>query len=213
MNAALDMVVGMSRSWVALYTLGLPAELRIARRLEIDCDFWEQRQLAGFMREPPLGTAAEIAARTVLGMLSDITWRVQAGLSARSDRSPKMNQSLTMRALGLLGLVVAAFPVVTGVIVIAGLGGGDETDEDVLRIMWGTAAMLGGAAMAAGLLLSLRRRWLGVGLVVAGTVAISATWYWVAPFTVPIGLALAAIAYFRGRPALRRPEAGNAGRS
>ena len=106
MTASLALAVGMVRSWVALYTLGLPAEHRIARRLEIDCDLWDQRQLAEHTGEPPLGTATEIVARMVLGVLSDITWRVQAGLSAPKDRSLKMNEALYRRAGVAAGVVL-----------------------------------------------------------------------------------------------------------
>ena len=76
----------MVRSWVVLYTSGLPKELRSARRWEIDSDVWEQQQLAEIRGEPAFGTAVEMVVRTLLGVVSDITWRTQAGLSTRPDR-------------------------------------------------------------------------------------------------------------------------------
>lgn len=196
MNATVAFAVGVVRTWVALYTLGLPRKLREARRIEIDCDLWEQRQLAGYMREPPFGTAVEILARAALGIFSDITWRVQAGLSARSDRSIKMNGSLVMRGVFFLALAVAVAPAGFGVSVMAGNGEWDSATERItVASLWIAAAL----TMAAGLALSTSRPAAGIGLLVAGVIAISALWYWIAMITIPIGIALVAIAYFRAR--------------
>ena len=200
MKPAVALAVGMTRTWVALYTLGLAAELRIARRLEIDCDLWEQRQLAGYMRESPLRTAAEIVARTVLGTLSDITWRVQAGLSTRPERRIKVNESPTMRALVLVGLAVAAFPIVIGFLVAVGLNGETDSTE---RTIFGPVQIVVGSAIVSGLLMSARRPVLGISLVAVGAITMWALWYWMLVITIPIGIALIAIAYFRGRTASR----------
>ena len=197
MTAAIALAVGMTRSWVALYTLGLPRELRDGRRAEIDCDLWEQRELAGYTREPPLGTAAEIAARAVLGMLSDITWRAQAGLSARPDRSLKMNEPAYMRGLVAAGVVVALLLVVSGIgAVVDALV---QADLDSGQAVFGAVSVLAGVAVAGGLLTSRRNPWLGIGLVAAGAITVAAAWYWMLVITIPIGIALVAIAYFRGR--------------
>lgn len=40
MNTALALTVGVARSWVALYTVRLPIDIREARRSEIDSDLW-----------------------------------------------------------------------------------------------------------------------------------------------------------------------------
>jgi len=207
-NAAIALAVGMTRSWVALYTLGLPRPLRDGRRAEIDCDLWEQRELAGCTGEPPLGTAAEIAARAVLGMLSDITWRAQAGLSARPDRRLKMNEPAYMRGLVAIGVVVALFLVVTGIGSIAdALVQGDLASG---QAAFGAISLLAGAAVGSGLLTSRRSPLLGIGLVATGAITAAAAFYWMFVITIPVGLALVAIAYFRGRPAPRRPEPGPA---
>ena len=52
MSAALALAVGMTRSWVTLYTSGLPRELRDARRAEIDSDLWEHQRTAEFLDQP-----------------------------------------------------------------------------------------------------------------------------------------------------------------
>ena len=40
---------------------------------------------------------------------------------------------------------------------------------------------------------------LGIGLVAAGAITVAAAWYWMLVTTVPIGIAVTAIAYFHGR--------------
>ena len=208
MSAAIALAVGMTRSWVALYTLGLPRELRDGRRAEIDCDLWEQRELAGYTGEPPLGTAAEIVARAVLGMLSDITWRAQAGLSARPDRSLKMNEPAYMRGLVAAGVVVALLLVVSGIgAVIDAIVQGDLASG---QAAFGAISLLAGGAVGSGLLTSRRNPLLGIGLVAAGAITVAAAWYWMLVITIPVGIAMVAIAFFRARPALRRPGPGPA---
>lgn len=196
MNATIVFAVGIVRRWVALYTLGLPQKLRQARRLELDCDLWEQRQLAEYRRETPFGTAAEIAVRAALGTISDITWRVEAGSSARRNRSTEMNDSLIMRGLLLAAVAAAAFPFVIGVLVAAGLNGEVSTTE---RLIFGPLQIIVGALIIGGLVISARRPALGIGLVVVGTLAISVMWYWAAVITIPVGVAIAAVAFFRAR--------------
>jgi len=196
-SAAIALAVGMTRSWVALYTLGLPRELRDGRRTEIDCDLWEQRELAEYTGEPPLGTAAEIVARAVLGMLSDITWRAQAGLSARPDRSLKMNEPAYMRGLVAAGVVVALLLVVSGIgAVIDAIVQGELASG---QAAFGAISLLAGAAVGSGLLTSRRNPLLGIGLVAAGAITVAAAWYWLLVITIPIGIAVVAIAFFRAR--------------
>jgi hypothetical protein len=115
MSAVLDLAVGMTRAWVALYTLALPRELRNGRRAEIACDLWEQQCLAARRGDPALGTAIEVLARMLLGVISDITWRAQAGAVARADRSIKMIESWYMRGLVAVGVVLAIFLIMAGI--------------------------------------------------------------------------------------------------
>src|SRR5436309_15195150 len=93
MNAALALSVGMARSWVALYTRGLASEVRDARRSEIDSDLWEQQCLAAPLGDPAFGTAIEVVTRMLHGIISDITWRAQAGAPTRAERSTQTCES------------------------------------------------------------------------------------------------------------------------
>ena len=191
MKALLVLSVGAARNWVALYTLGLPLEGREARRSEIDCDLWEQQHLAGYMREPPLGTAAEIVARTVLGMLCDITWRVQGGTSARPDRSAKVNDSLATRGLFVVALAIAASPIILGGSRIAGQGGGGA--------IWGSLVVLVGCVLLAGILLIRRNAMLGIRLTAAGAIGIAVLFFWMFFVVIPALVVVGVIVYYRAR--------------
>ena len=193
MNATLALAVGMVQSWVVLYTLGLPKELRSARRWEIDSDVWEQRQLAETQGESAISTAVEIVVRTLLGVISDITWRAQAGLSTRPDRSITVNDSLTMRGFFFAALATAIVPAVMGIAVLA--GGGDPGS----RVIFGSLMLFAGVTMAAGLVLSTRKPRLGIALVAVGAISIAVMWFWMPFITIPIGVAFIYLAYRRAR--------------
>jgi len=197
MNAALDMVVGMTRSWVAVYTSGLPPEFRDSRRAEIDSDVWEHQRTADLLNQPQGETSFQLLARLVLGIPSDVTWRLETGRSARSERSISMNESGAMRSLVAVGVVVALFLVVTGIGSVAdALVQGDLASG---QAGFGAISVLAGAAVAAGLLTSRRNPLLGIGLVAAGAITVAAAWYWMLVITIPIGIVLVTIAFFRAR--------------
>jgi hypothetical protein len=195
-NSLLSVAIGLTRAWASVYTRGLPAAMRSARREEIDCDLWEHQRLADFERESATGTAAAILLRLIAGMPADVLWRLEAGSTA-SERGTRMNESILQRGLLGLAILVALFPVGLGVTAVIGVNG--EWDNDTERIVVGLLWVFVGCAMIAGLILSRSRPILGIGLVLGGAVTLSAMWYWIAVITLPIGLGLAAIAFFRAR--------------
>jgi len=197
MNAAMALAVGMTRSWVAVYTSGLPRELRDGRRAEIDSDLWEHRQIAELTEEPQGETALQLLARLVLGVPSDLMWRLESGHSVRNERSISMNESGAMRSLVAVGVVVALFLVVTGIgAVVDSLVQGDLASG---QAGFGAISVLAGAAVGSGLLTSRRNPLLGIGLVAAGAITVAAAWYWMLVITIPVGIAMVAIAFFRAR--------------
>jgi len=197
MNAAVALAVGMTRTWVALYTLGLPRELRNGRRAEIDSDLWEHQRTAEFLEQRQGETSLQLLTRLVLGVPSDVTWRLETGRSDRSERSISVNESGTMRSLVVVGVVVALFLVVTGIgAVVDAL-----VQEDLAsgQAGFGVISVLAGAAVGSGLLTSRRNPLLGIGLVAAGAITVAAAWYWMLVITIPVGIAMVAIAFFRAR--------------
>ncbi len=93
--------------------------------------------------------------------------------------------------------IVLAVLIVTGIASIADA----FLDSDVGSGMaaFGAITVLAGACLAGGLLISRHNPLLGIGLVVAGAVTFAAAWYWMLVITIPIGIALVAIAFFRAR--------------
>ncbi|HUF53835.1 MAG TPA: hypothetical protein VMR52_08695 [Dehalococcoidia bacterium] len=190
----LAIAIALTRLWTAFYTRGLPPDLRSRRREEIDCDLWEHRRLAQF--QGSTSTAAEILQRLIFGLPADLVWRLEAGPVARSGRGTQMNDTLMMRGVLATALAVAAFPLVIGILVLIGLNG-EMSDSE--RAIFGPIQILIGSVIIFGILVSASKRSLGLGLIIVGVAAISVMWYWAAFITVPIGLGLAAIAYWRAR--------------
>lgn len=195
MSALLALSVGMARAWVALYTIGLPAGLRDARRQEIECDLWEHRRFAELTGSRPAHVAWQMVLRVLFGMTADIGWRVQAGLPARSGRSSTLQEGPVARGVLFLGCILAALPIAAGVSV--GIAG--DVENMGQRLFYSSTAVLGGLFMLGGLLLSRREPRLGLGLVALGIAVIAASWPWAARVTVPFGLLLGVVAFFRAR--------------
>ena len=196
MNAAVALAVGMTRTWVALYTLGLPRELRNGRRAEIDSDLWEQQRTARLQDQPPGETALQLLTRLLLGILSDVTWRLETGHSVSGERSIRMNEALYMRGLVAVGVALALL------VVIVGVGSIFNAFEDGDNSGWvwgGSLSALSGVAVMVGLLISRPNPLLGIGLVAAGAITIAVLWHWLLVITIPIGIALVTIAFFRAR--------------
>src|SRR3990170_2911508 len=73
--SSIDLAVGLTRAWVRVYTRGLPAEERTARRAELDADLWEHAHDAGNESRRQVRIALEVVERLVAGMPADISWR------------------------------------------------------------------------------------------------------------------------------------------
>jgi hypothetical protein len=89
------------RRWVALYTIGLPGDLREMRRAEIEDDIWSQ---AHDVELVDAGETSDVVARLVFGMWADITWRLE---QRHRDRTRPLPRSIpmSMRAVAALSIV------------------------------------------------------------------------------------------------------------
>jgi hypothetical protein len=98
-------VAALVRGWVRLYTSGLPADLRAARRDEVDDDLWSQHQEAAALERPPRALGSDMLLRLLFGMPADISWR----LAYRGKVPSGLGRSSTKdsRSLGALALVGA----------------------------------------------------------------------------------------------------------
>ena len=99
--------IALTRAWTALYTRGLPPDLRAERREEIDCDLWEHRR-AGLRRRRAVSTAAHILLRLALGIPADFVWRLETGAAVRAGRDPDMKDRpwTVHRVLALLFAII-----------------------------------------------------------------------------------------------------------
>jgi hypothetical protein len=76
--------------WTHLYTIGLPAAVRDARRDEIASDLWEHWQDADAACASPVTVAAVTIARLVLGMPADLSWRVATSRQTGPSQAPSL---------------------------------------------------------------------------------------------------------------------------
>jgi len=192
-NAALTLTVGMARSWVTLYTLRLPLEIRESRRSEIDSDLWEQQWLAARRGDPALGTAIEVLSRMLLGIFDDLIWRLEAGVSVTKGQI-SVNDTWPMR-IGFIALMVPLL-----LLVANGLGmvlGSGEFDNFQEQILWGLSFLVAPLVTAVGLWLCRTRPKLGLGLVVGGALTTALLMFWMAFITVPLAVVVIAFAIKR----------------
>jgi hypothetical protein len=102
MNA--ETSAALVRRWVAVYTRGLPADVRQDRRDEIDDDLWSQLLESSDSGRTDRSLAGEIVARLVLGVPADVSWRMEQIRFAR-DRATR-GRSALMHAPGLAILAI-----------------------------------------------------------------------------------------------------------
>ncbi|HET8943676.1 MAG TPA: hypothetical protein VFO59_02760 [Dehalococcoidia bacterium] len=198
MRWPLDLAIALTRFWAAVYTRGLPPDVRAERREELACDLWHQQRPASLGREPAIGTAVEILARCLVGIPADITWRLETGASARSKGTKPMNNTLPMRIGFLAALLPLALLTLMGASFTLGKGDWDNTTAHWLwRSAFVACPIIGGF----GLWLCATRPRLGMVLVVVGVGASAFLMPWMAFITAPIGLVIVAFAIKRSRGA------------
>jgi hypothetical protein len=97
-------VAGVVRGWVELYTRGLPADARTARRDEIDDDLWCEHAEAAAAGRSARSLGADLALRLVFGIPSDISWRMTFR-AERATMSPPRSTSVDPRIIGAFAIV------------------------------------------------------------------------------------------------------------
>ena len=91
------------RGWVDLYTRGLPADARAARRDEIDDDLWcEHAEAAAAGRSARL-LDADLFLRLLFGLPADLSWRLAYRERMPAERTKK-SSSMNARILGVLAI-------------------------------------------------------------------------------------------------------------
>jgi hypothetical protein len=104
------------RRWVAVYTRGLPAEVRRDRRDEIEDDLWAQMHEGETSGRTDRSLAGEIVTRLLFGIPADISWRVEQRGPDPKRVPPDLDPTLGIRftalfaVLGGVGWVVWPIP-------------------------------------------------------------------------------------------------------
>jgi hypothetical protein len=125
-------MAALVRGWAGLYTRGLPAQLRDARRDEVDDDLWCQHEEAAALGRPARSLGAEMFLRLLLGMPADISWRLAD--HANAPVSLERRSSMGTRIVGLL-TIVAVLLLMSGMFLSSLVG------EDALWA-WGGALVI-----------------------------------------------------------------------
>lgn len=110
---------GLVRAWVGLYTRGLPADLRAARRDEVADDLWCEQEEAATSGRSASAIGADLVLRMLFGMPADVGWRLTYRGKPRPvvERSPSMSTRLIGGAA-----IVSVLTLLFGVVMTYELG-------------------------------------------------------------------------------------------
>jgi hypothetical protein len=140
-------VTGLVRGWVRLYTSGLPAELRDARRDEVDDDLWCEHAEAAAIERSARSLDAAMALRLVLGIPADLTWR----LTYHPARGPVASDRITAINTRILGLLATAAGSSLGLLLILSSQLGDALWTTYPAMMVVIPVVIGFSVTALGL--------------------------------------------------------------
>ncbi len=146
------------RTWVALYTRGLPTELATVRRELIEAELWDEARAAEW-----LGDTASLGrqrwSRLLRGIPADLAWRLE-----QHARATGTTRRMKMRISKVHLLAIGAVIILNGVLVAALLA------SPSFRTWEGMAYTLIGLALSiVGLLLAIPRPLAGFITGVVGT--------------------------------------------
>ena len=173
---------GLVRTWVDLYTRGLPADLRAARRDEVADDLWCEQEEAATLGRSAGAVGADMTIRLLFGMPADVGWRLTYRGKPRQVR--ERSGSMSTRVIGAAA-IVGVLTLVFGMIMTAELG-------DALWATWFAAPVLltmviAFVVFAAGMAWRFKDRMsplgaIGVGGIVFGLLLMAAGFFALVPF-------------------------------
>jgi hypothetical protein len=191
------------RRWVGLYTRGLPAEVRDARRAEIESDLWSQSEEAALLGRAQRSVGTEMLARLVLGIPADIGWRQthRRGNAPSNRKEIAMREPRSRQIWTFIGAVWAALGLVFAVVLLIDIQShhADRPGDVIVASAAAVAIMLGTGLALVGLLRidqnpATGRQMALVGAVVAGgTATLLLSWIWVIGIILAVPLVIIAI--------------------
>jgi hypothetical protein len=178
---------GVARSWTAIYTRGLPAELAERRREEIGSDLFEHASFAGVTPAQQV----HVLGRVLWGIPADLSWR----RAARASRERRLATGGTMTLQKSMSISATA---VTAIYLWFALGfafGG----------YWGSLLTLAGAILiGVGLRVRDEHPRPSTVLFIVGSLLGVASAFWMAVLLVPLWLGFSALA-IASEPGRRTP--------
>ena len=173
------------RTWVRLYTAGMPPESRDARREEMESDFWEHERQAETALIGAVDFQIQMFVRWVTGLRDDLEWRIVlavrgAGrptsdeITADPPRAGKLQRIEERLVRGFAG--VAAILCVSAV---AGtMLGHAPTMNEANAGAAVTMLLAGGLLMSGGRVLLRRGPYSSAVLLAIGAVVFGIAWQW-----------------------------------
>jgi hypothetical protein len=97
-------IADLIRRWVDVYTRGMAAPVRAARRDEVDDDLWCHHEEAAEAGRSDNGLGSEMLLRLLFGMPADLSWRLAHGRNAGASHLER-RPSTSTRVLGTLAIL------------------------------------------------------------------------------------------------------------
>jgi hypothetical protein len=180
-----------ARAWTAIYTRGLPEEVAARRRDEIASDLFEHADELG----PSTGQQLAVVGRVLWGIPADLSWRRDSRASLRRRVSSGEPMKLN-RVMQVLAMVVCAFCAYAGFMMI---GLGDAGLPFTLPLLAGAVLIV------IGLLQRTKAPRRSTVLLVIGTAAPVATFYWMAALFLPFWILISVLIVI-SEPGRRSPQ-------
>jgi hypothetical protein len=137
---------GLVLRWVAVYTRGLPSDVRQDRRDEIADDLWCQRNDAAESGRGDRSVGGEILARLLLGVPADVGWRLEQRVPGvkRGPVGDPVSGSRGVAILAILGGIGwLIWPILQGVYGEAGWANPSTAWLLMLTVVGGTWTLAG----------------------------------------------------------------------
>jgi len=136
--------VALVRRWAALYTRGLPADVRDRRLLELESDVWEHLHDAD-----ERNVRRAVFGRFLRGIPADVWWRYHTLLESRRARPRSQNMSTSLRGNWwvILTAILGVVPLGISLAMLATVSGGGA-----IRLVGVAGAAVSGALLIGGLI-------------------------------------------------------------
>jgi hypothetical protein len=180
-----------ARAWTAIYTRGLPDDVAARRRAEIASDLFEHADELG----PSSGQQLAVVGRVLWGIPADLSWRREARASQarRVTSGEPMKLNRVMQVLTAFVCVLCAY---WGLMML-GFGGSG--------LPFALPLFVGAVLIAVGLLQRSKAPRRSTVLLIIGTAAPVAAFYWMAALFLPVWIAVAVLIVL-SEPGRRRPR-------